>query len=429
VSSSPDFEARMGALVGRDQDALRCPYPFFAQLRAERPVYFSDALGAWAVTSYDDVVAVLHDTERFSSFMPTGPQRRGEVLGPMLRQLAADPDMADAVRAVFAQGSATVLLNADPPDHVRQRKLVTGAFRPSRLRAMEPSIRDLAVSLAAGFRHRGHVEVVAEFAVPLPMTVIARALGVGDHDLATFKRWSDDLVMPIGNQSPSLDQVRGYVTSSVEFADYFRAVLHRRRAEPRDDIVSDVANAELDGERLSEAEQLAMLTQFLVAGNETTTKLVTNIALHLAEDAELQARVRADRQLVEGLVEEALRFEAPVGGLFRTAKVDVALGGQTIGAGDAVWVLYGAANRDGARFAEPDRFDECRADGREHLSFGHGEHYCIGAGLARLEARLGTEALLDATRDLRLAAGNDFAMEDTFILRGLRRLDLEFDPA
>ena len=144
-----------------------------------------------------------------------------------------------------------------------------------------------------------------------------------------------------------------------------------------------MANAELDGELLSLEEQLSMLTQFLVAGNETTTKLLTNLACHLATDGDLQARVRSDRALVDGLVEEALRLEAPVGGLFRQAKTDLELGGERIEAGDHVWVLYASANRDQDRFPEPDQLDPCRANVSDHLAFGHGEHYCIGAGLAQ----------------------------------------------
>ena len=420
-------------LIRRDQQAISCPYPIFAELRAQSPVVFNAELGAWVVTRYDDALAVLHDTDRFSSRMPTGPQALGSVLAESMATLAKDPTMTEVFAAVTGRrGVAAVLLNADPPDHRRQRKLVNGAFRPARLRALEPTVDEVACQLLDGFvdpdLHRQECEFVHAFAVGLPMTIIAYALGVGDDDLATFKRWSDDLVMPIGNHSPTIDQTRGYLVSSMEFSEFFGARLAERRETPAEDLISDVANATLDGEGLSEAEMLGMLQQFLVAGNETTTKLLTNIVHRLAVEPGLQQRVRADRSLIEGLVEEALRYEAPVGGLFRQAKVDVDLAGQHVRAGDHVWLLYASANRDEARFADPDRFDECRANARDHLAFGHGEHFCIGAGLARAEARIAIGRVLDRMGDIALADGNDFAYEDTFVLRGLRQLHIAFTP-
>jgi cytochrome P450 len=421
-------------LVERDQRAIACPYPVFAALREEAPVSYNQTLGSWVVTRYDDCLAVLHDTDRFSSRMPTGPQVVGSVLAEAMTALAQEPEMAEVFAAVMdRRNQAAVLLNADPPDHRRQRKLVNGAFRPSRLRALEPVIEQVANQLLDTFvvpgSGRTEIEFVHQFGVGLPMTLIAYALGVGDGELATFKRWSDDLVMPVGNHSPSIEQTRGYLVSSKEFSEYFLARIADRRATPREDLISDVATAELDGERLTDAEMLGMLQQFLVAGNETTTKLLTNIVHQLAVDAELQDRVRADRELVEGLVEEALRYEAPVGGLFRQAKEDVEIGGQTIAAGEHVWIVYASANRDGAKFPEPDAFDPCRGNVRDHVAFGHGEHYCIGAGLARAEARIGVNRILDRMGDIRLAEGrNDFTYEDTFVLRGLRQLYVTFEP-
>ncbi len=438
-----DLDARLDRLIDRDQAELACPYPLFADLRDGSPVHWSEHLGAWVLTRYDDVLAVLHDTARFSSLMPTGPERRGRVMGRALAELAAEPAMAPYLAYAQGQGMAAVLLNADPPDHVRQRKLVNAAFRPRRLAALEPFITDVARRLAAelasalaaartagvdgddaGGGAGGGVDVVSTFAVALPMTVIAAALGVPTSELATFKRWSDDLVMPVGNHAPSVDQVRGYLVANREFGEYFAARIAERQAAPTDDILSDVANAELDGEHLTLAEQLSMLTQFLVAGNETTTKLLTNMINQLALDPALQARVRADRGRVEALVEESLRFEAPVGGLFRRALEDVEIGGQVIPAGQHVWVLYAAANRDGCRFADPDAFDPDRPNTRDHLAFGHGEHYCLGAGLARAEARIGIDAVLDAVDHLALVPGQPLQYEDTFVLRGLRHLRL-----
>lgn len=423
------------ALVARDPEAIRCPYGAFASLRDESPIAFHEQLGAWIVTRYDDVRAVLRDTEHFSSAMPTGPQAVGSVMAAAMEELSRDPEMASVFQQVMGRrGRAAVLLNADPPDHRRQRVLVNMAFRPSNIAALEDRMNEIAAGLlddclvASG--ERGTVEIVQRFAMLFPMTIIASALGVGDHDLATFKRWSDDLVMPVGNASPSVEQVRGYLVSNVEFADYFSEKLTERRETPQDDVISDVANAELDGERLSEEEMLSMLSQFLVAGNETTTNLISNIVHHLATRPDLEERVRADRSLVPGLVEEALRYEAPVGGLFRMAKEEVTIGSGddavTIPAGDHCWLLYGSANRDGDHFADPDDLDPERDNVRDHLAFGHGEHFCIGASLARAEGRIATNHLLDRMADISLSDHNEFPVNDTYVLRGLTELHVDY---
>lgn len=429
----PATMERVDALIARDQSAIACPYPIFSDIRSAGGVVFSEALGAWLITRYDDVRAILRDTERFSSLFPTGPQAGGQSLMNGIMELMKDPDMAAVLGSVsMTRGRAAVLLNADPPDHRRQRKLVNPAFRPDRLRRFEPLIRSTALDLMAdvkeALRRDGEVDMVATFAVGLPMTIIAHALGVPDHDLATFKRWSDDLVMPVGNHDPSVEQVKGFVLSTKAFNEYFLARIAERKVQPTDDILSDIANAVIDGEELTDDEQLGMLTQFLVAGNETTTKLITNIVRQLAESADLQSRVNADRSLVEPLVEEMLRVEAPVGGLFRQTKVDVEINGTSIPAGQHLWLLFASANRDECRFAEPDLVDVDRSNVKEHLAFGNGEHFCPGAGLARAEARIATEVVLDHLADLRLSPDNDYRYGDSFVLRGLERLVITASP-
>ena len=433
TSTASNPTSRVDDLIHREQSAIACPYPIFADLRSGGGVAWVESLGAWMITRYDDVRAILRDTERFSSLFPTGPAAGGEALMNGIMQLMQEPEMQAVLGSTTMQrGRAAVLLNADPPEHRRQRRLVNPAFRPDRIRGMEPAIRAtterLLDDVCRDLRENGTVEIVSRFAVGLPMTIIALALGVPDDDLATFKRWSDDLVMPVGNHNPSTEQVRGFVLSTKAFNEYFLARVAERRVTPTDDILSDIANAEIDGEELSDDEQLGMLTQFLVAGNETTTKLITNTIRYLAEDPELQARVRADRSLVETLVEEMLRIEAPVGGLFRQAKVDVEINGPKIPAGDHLWLLFASANRDECKFAQPDRVDLDRTNVKEHLAFGNGEHFCPGAGLARTEARIAVDLLLDRLDDISLAPGNDFEFEDSFVLRGLKRLVVSARP-
>jgi len=421
-------------LIHREQGAIACPYPIFASLREADGVPFNADLGAWIISRYDDVRAILRDTERYSSLSPTGPAQAGEALMVGIMELMKDPEMAAVLGSnTMTRGRVAVLLNADPPDHRRQRKLVNPAFRPDRIRAMEPAMVEvterLLADVVADLSASGASDVVKRFAVGLPMAIIAMALGVADDDLATFKRWSDDIVMPVGNHSPSVEQVKGFLISTKEFTEYFLAQIAARKVSPTDDLLSDIANARIDGEELTDDEQLGMLQQFLVAGNETTTNLIANIIRRLAEDPALQERVRVEPTLIEGLVEEMLRLEAPVGGLFRQAKVDVEVAGTRIPAGDHLWLLFASANRDDCKFASPAEVDPERANVKEHLAFGNGEHFCPGAGLARSEARIATTHLVGALRNIRLAPDNEFRFGDSFVLRGLTGLRITADLA
>ncbi|MDG1266272.1 MAG: cytochrome P450, partial [Ilumatobacter sp.] len=379
----------LGALFNRDQEALRCPYPIFDELRADAAVVYHDGLGAWIATGYDAVRTILRDTDNWSSLSPTSPGPRESAMTTAMATLSKEPAMAEAFEKMLSgRRTAAVLLNADPPEHVRQRRVVNAAFRPARIRALEPTVRQRSDELVAEFAGRGTVEFVSEYAVLLPMRIIADALGVGDDDLLMFKKWSDDLVIPIGNAAPSVDQVRDFIMSTQAFSDYFSDKLEQRSRTPQNDLVSDVANAELDGERLTHAEQISMCQQFLVAGNETTTKLITNMANRFAAEPGLQQAIDSNRSLIAPFVEESLRFEAPVQGLYRQAKRDVSVDGVTIPAGNHVWVVYAAGNRDADKFECPNDFKPLRPNSREHLSFGNGEHFCIGAGLARSEAQV-----------------------------------------
>jgi len=427
--ATKETEQRLTALIDREQDAIGCPYPIFSALRDESPIHFSDKLGTWVCTKYEDIMEILHDTDRFSSLMPTGPRDGRSGFATAMEELAADPSMAEYFQTFLANAAnAAVLLNADPPEHRRQRKAVNRAFRPTRLRGMEPMIEEVTRELIQKIVDKGESEFVSEFAVGLPMTIIAVALGVETDDLATFKKWSDDLVMPVGNPDPTTEKVRDYLISLSEFNEFFGNLLQLRRQDPHEDIISDVATAEVNDEMLNEAEMLSMLQQFLVAGNETTTKLLTNLMHHLAEEDGLEERLREDPSLIDNFIEEGLRFEAPVGGLFRMAKEDTTVGETQLREGDHIWLIFAAANRDPEMFSQPDTFSVDRENARDHLAFGHGEHFCIGAMLARLEARIAVEQILDQLENIRLIDGrNNFEYEDTFVLRGLKELHIAFD--
>ena len=420
---------QLDALIARDQEAIGCPYPIFSELRQESPIHYSDKLGAWVCTRYEDVMEVLHDTDRFSSLSPTGPRDGRNGFALAMEELSKDPDMAQYFETFLANAAnAAVLLNADPPEHRRQRKAVNRAFRPSRLRGMESMIEEVTTELLRPLRSKGEMEVVSEFAVGLPMTIIAKALGVGIDDLDTFKKWSDDLVMPVGNPDPSIDKVKDYLISLKGFNEFFGDLLVERRANPTEDIISDVATAEVNDEELNDAEMLSMLQQFLVAGNETTTKLLTNLIHRLAVDSELEDRLRSNPDLIDNFIEEGLRYEAPVGGLFRMAKEDTKVNNVEIKSGDHLWVIYAAANRDPEIFDDPDDFLVDRENAREHLAFGHGEHYCIGALLARKEARIAIQLLLANIKNIQLVDDkNKYEYEESFVLRGLKELHVSYD--
>ena len=410
-------------------DAVRCPYPYFERVREEAPVTWVEELGCFAVTRHADALEVLRHPEVFSSRAPTGPRVMNETMALLQELFQEREDLHSVLIEGAMAGQLAVLLTADPPAHDRQRALVSRAFTPRRVRSLEPRIRAIADELIDAFVDRGSCEFISEFAVGLPLTVIAEALGVPDGDMQAFKAWSDAFVVAIGNHHLTKERLAEMLQSQVAFGHYFTAKIEERRAEPRDDLISDVVHARIDGtEPLSTAEMLGMFSQFLVAGNETTTKLLGSAMLLLLQEPGVLERVRADRSLIPGMVEEALRLEAPVQGLFRLANHDTELGGTPIPSGSSLWVVYAAANRDGSVFDCPGALEPARED-KTHLSFGHGVHFCLGAALSRAEARIAFEALFDRLDDIRLAAGNPLDYEESYVLHGLRELHLEFHRA
>jgi len=317
-------------------EVLSCPYEFYRRVRDEAPVH-QTPLGFWLVSRFDDVMSVVRDTERFSSNFNTSFAAGG-----------ASPEML----AVLADGypSANTLLTNDPPTHTQFRALVNKAFSPKRVAQLEGEIRGVATALIDTFVADGKVELVTQFAVGLPLTIVADALGVDRADMGRFKRWSDHAVAPLSGLLDAA-QMLECAKSRVEMQQYMAAVIERRRAEPRDDLLSDLVHAVFDsgdrfGESLTVAELLNVIEQILVAGNETTTKLLAAGMLALIENPEQMVKVRANTALIGNLVEEALRIESPVQMLPRISKTDVEVGGVNIPKGSMVMVMYGCANRD-----------------------------------------------------------------------------------
>jgi cytochrome P450 len=398
-----------------DPDVVQCPFPYYESLRHEAPVHWVPEEEFFLVTRHEDALAVVKRPDLFSSRS-----------GPGLRRKPT-PEIA----AIMAEGYSipNTLLTNDPPAHKRYRTLVNMVFTPRQVKAMEPSMVSLANELVDAFQADGKVELVSQFAVGLPLTVIADALGVPRDMLATFKRWSDDSVAPqSGNLSP--ERRAECARSIVEFQHYFAERLEERRQDPRDDLLTHLIDARIDGsDRLNTEEMLAIIWVVLVAGNETTTNLISATVKFLLDHPEQIEAVTADRSLVANAVEESLRYSSPAFANRRVATEDTEIGGVPIPKGSHLYVIFGSANRDADIFDDPDRFDVCRSNAKAHIAFGHGIHFCLGAALARKEATIALNTLLDRLPNLRFAPGNEFRYFPDMILRGLEELHLEFDPA
>ncbi len=396
-------------------ETIEDPRGFWSALRAEQPVYQIPGAGFFVISRYDDLVEVLNNEEVFSSNQPPG------------MQTPPGPEILEIMKQGYPP--ADTLLTNDPPSHTRFRALVNKAFSARRVAGMEPKVRSIANDLVDRFIGDGRVELVAQFAVGLPLTVIADSLGVPREDMERFKRWSDDSVAPLGGMISYERQIE-CARSIVEFQHYFAARLDERRAAPRDDLLTDLLNARLDGvEPLNVPEMLSILQQLLVAGNETTTNLLASAMMILLRNPDHMAALLADRSRIANFVEEALRMESPVSALFRVARVDTEIDGVQIPAGSRIVVLYGSGNRDETHFPHGEQMNLRRDNARSHLAFGQGVHFCIGAALARLEGRVAFETLLARLKNIRLMPErNDFTHTPSFILRGLKELWLEFDP-
>lgn len=386
------------------------PYPYYAALRRESPVHpIVPGMPYYAVSRYQDVIFILHHPEIFSSAPAGGPSQAAS-LNPGARALAD--------HRLFA---TPMMIGVDPPDHNRLRRLVSRGFTPRRIASLEPRFREIAAECIDRVAARGEMDLQRDLAIPLPVTVISELLGVELDYRERFKHWSDALAVGLSGMSEewSTDDVRGALD---EMADFIEEMVGERRMRPRDDLISVLVEAE-EGEALSPSEVLNFVALLLVAGNETTTNLIGNAMKALLRHPEQLARVARDRSLLPAMIEEALRYESPIQGLPRCALRETELAGTTLPEGALVMALFAAANRDERQFPDPDRFDIRRNP--QHLAFGHGVHFCLGASLARLEARVAFETLFDRCRDFQLADDEIPVVESLFV-RGPKRLPLRF---
>jgi cytochrome P450 len=402
-----------------DPAVNNCPYPAYDVLRDEAPVWRDPRTGMYVITRYDDVKMVLNDTERF----PSG-RRRGRIdpRSEMLRRLYEEKGWVPA----------PTLAGRDDPEHREMRGLFNHAFRPSKIKELDPFIEELAHRLIDGFLDEGRCEWVKAFAVPLPLIVIGRQMGAPEEDIWQIKAWTDAWVQRLGMMQTE-DEAVWSTEMEIAAQHYFQPVFERLRREPDDTLLSDLVNMVIPewGRTLTDEELHAeMMADTFVGGSETTTNALSAAVRILIEYPQVWEQVCGDPDTyVPLLAEEVLRLEGPVQGLFRSTAVDVDLHGVMIPAGSIVNVRFAAANRDPDQFDCPSEPDLDRSNLRTHVAFGFGTHHCLGAPLARRELVIGLRALVDRVEAVWFLENlNDFDHQKNFCLRSLERLHIGVRP-
>jgi len=390
-----------------DPEVLGNPYPLYRALRERDPVQWDPYLHAWVVTSYEHVQQVLLQYSADRTPTPEALDKIG------LSQLTP-------IAAVMTQQ----MLFLDPPAHTRLRTLASQAFSVARVEQLAQKIQSVIDELLDALQGKDTIDVITDFAEPLPAIVTAALLGIDVADHHKLKEWSASFAEVLGNFQHNPERSTRVLRSLDDMTAYFRDAI--RNHSDRDGLVRDLATAKVDGEQLSEDEVIANIIVTMVGGQETTTNLIGNGVLTLLRDPLAQSSLRASPAMMVSAVEELLRYEPPSQQTARIAPSDRLLGGKSVRKGQAVIAVMAAANRDPARFPEPDRLDLTRQDNR-HLSFGWGSHFCFGAHLARLEGRLAFQAFFDRYPKIDLADGS-MIWRDNLGLRGLVSLAVAVRP-
>ena len=411
-----------------DDPFLADPYGFYAWGREQSPLrvdaagrgawsddvrrvhkrvaaQFGRGHGVWFVFRHDQCVAISRDHEHWTMEPPAG-------------QYEVDPDTRERLPRTVG------LLNSDPPEHTRLRSLVAEAFTPKTVERLGPRIRAIAHELLDAVPTDGRFDLVEAFSHPLPVIVIAEILGVPSSDRAKFKQWSDEAIiaLELRGQGPGRYPLGGRAFPALR--EYFTALIEARRLEPRDDLISALVRAEVEGARLTGDELIHLLVLLLVAGNETTRDLIGNTTLALLEHPEQLKLLREDPSLALNAIEEVLRYSAPAQYMSRRAKAATVVGETQIEAGEEAVLWFGSANRDEVVFPNADAFDIRRANASRHLTFGIGTHFCLGAPLARLEGAIAIEALLTRFPEMRRADDGPLPRMPSLQHRGVRSLPL-----
>jgi cytochrome P450 len=384
-----------------DENFRRNPYSFYRPLRMSPPPVLRFFIPVAVISRYADVCATLRDQNRFSSI-------------PIRNRMTTE------TAEVF--GDAPTIINSDPPIHTRLRKLVSRDFIARAISELESYVRALTTTLLNEVAEKRHFDLLTDFAIPLPVRIIARILGIPGERYETFKRWSDTLI-ELASMPPSTPLAESARTNLTEMRAYFAEEIERRRRHPGSDLMSSLVSAHEDTEMLSAGELMQFLVILLIAGNETTTNLIGNGMLALQNHPDQMKLLRGDPSLLPRAIEEMLRYDSPVQSVFRSAKEDVEIGGTIVEKGSGIFLMIGSANRDSAKFTNPDVFDIAR-DENDHLAFGEGIHYCLGAPLARLEATVAFGMMLERFPHLRLDDAPQLDYKTSFFVRSLKSLPM-----
>jgi len=386
---------------------LANPYPLYHKLRSEDPVHWDRFLHTWVVTRYPDVLNVLHS---FSADRTPTPE-----------QLTA---MGLSALNPIAKVMVKQMLFMDAPAHTRLRGLASAAFTPGKVEALRGHIQEIANDLLDRVQTRGRMDIISDFAAPLPAIVTAEMIGVPTEDHADLKKWSADFAEMLGNFQHNPDRIPRVLESTNNLTTYFEAAISKTRQHPREGLIQSFMTAEVDGDRLTDEEIVANSIVTMVGGQETTTNLIGNGLLTLMRNPEQLAQLRDNPSLIPSAVEELLRYESPSQHTGRIAREDVQMGDKQIRKGQAVMAIMAAANRDPERFPDPDRLILDRSDNK-HLAFGWSSHFCFGAPLARMEGQIAFETILRRLPNLQAVPG-PLTWRNNSGLRGLTALPVTF---
>lgn len=396
-------------LLHPSKEFLANPYATFAKMRDEAPVMWSDKGKYWLVTRYDDVNAVLRDLHYEKGFT------RWKTFDPILKLF---PHLAEQLNF---RGKS--MLNQNPPDHTRLRSLVNKAFTPAMVSDMRHHIQEIADGLLDAVANKGEMDLIADFAFVLPVTVIAEMLGIPPEDRDKFKDWSHGLTEAL-EPSAALPKLLHAAQCNKELTAYLKPLVEDRRKNPKDDLISALVQAEEEGSKLSELELMANLVLLLVAGHETTVNLIGNSMLALMRNKDQFEMLKAQPELMDSAVDELLRFDSPVQMIRRNAGSTLELGGQQIAEDDTVILLPGSANHDPAQFESPETLDITRKNNK-YLSFGSGIHHCLGSSLAKAEGKIALNTLMQRLPNIKLRS-NDLEYRQPFALRGVKEMPVTF---
>jgi cytochrome P450 len=392
------------------------PYPRYAQARAEEPILFCEDLGMWVATRHADVTAILRDTERFSSRLTTVAVK------------PPPPEVVAVMRRGFPRTGS--IIHLDPPEHTAVRRMMNAAFTADRIATMEGAVATLANQLVDAFEAEGQADLALRFCRPLPVAVIAGILGVSPADAGRFGEWADDCArLLMSGHLPTEEWVRA-AESMVSMQHHLAGLISARKSAPADDLLTALVQAATDSSgQLDMTKAVSYATTFVFAGHKTTTDLIGNaLRLLLLHPDQLAALVR-EPSLAAAAVEETLRRDCPVPGTARVANVDVTIGDVTIPKDARILVLLGSANHDESVFRDPATFDIARPDAGEHLGFGRGVHFCLGAPLARLQGRVALSILTQRLRGLRFATERPVKFWQVTMFRGPVSLEVAWDVA